>query len=329
MSAKRRHRCTELRLKPVEVAYLVLAHTANNQLLRLLSTMRRSSMRGAIFLHYDAKREPPAHRILNDLEVIKIEPRLAVNWGDATQIDVMLQSVEFITKHVEFEWLTILSGQDYPLRPLPKIEQDLISADYDAFVRAGLAGVYLPRYELQYLNLPTIGYAHLLPQRVRSLFARSRARLNQVQKLIRLEGGTRGTPARLGIRATRTPFNDDFKCMKGSQWMTLNRRAASYLLKFNREHPEVLKYYRNTVIPDESYLQTILCNNKSLRVKDDHRRFILWDEHRISHPVTLTLQHFDKVITSGKDFGRKFDMAVDPTILDALDRVVLSDVDRP
>lgn len=305
------------------MAYLVFAHMANEQLLRLLRTLRKGSPGAAIVMHFDAKREPPARRLLLDLDVLMVEPRVRVNWGDASQVDAMLATIDFAIANVDFEWLTLISGQDYPLRPLNEIEADLQTAGCDAFVRAGPAGRYAYRYELRYWNLPPFRHAYLLPNTVRTSLVGLRRRLNAAQRLIRLEGGVRGTPARIGIRAATSPFDADFRCFKGSQWMTLNQRAASHLLQFTSKHPEILGHYRRTLVPDESNLQSVACNDKGLQVRDDHRRVILWDESRLAHPVTLTMEHFDLLTSSGKDFGRKFDMAVDHQVLDALDRVVL------
>jgi hypothetical protein len=312
-------------VKIAPVAYVVIAHAAHEQFFRLLSTLRSGSPQAAIVLHFDAKRDAPPLALLRDLNVLMVEPRVTVNWGDISQVDAMLASIEFATRHVDFEWLTFISGQDYPLRPLSRIEADLRSAGCDAFVRAGPAGAYTQRYELRYWNLPRFRHAYLFPEGVRSRLVQLRARLNAAQRLVRIEGGVRGMPARIGVRAATTPFGADFPCFKGSPWMTLNRRAVARLLRFTHERPEVLAHYRRTICPDESYLQSVICNDKSLRVHDDHRRFILWDEHKLAHPVTLTMQHLELLIASGKDFGRKFDLAADPHVLDALDRVVLGD----
>lgn len=312
-------------MQVAKVAYIVLAHSAHEQLLRLLRTLRKGSPAAAIVLHFDAKHQAPAPKLLDDLAVHMVEPRIPVLWGNISQVDAMLAALEFTSANVDFEWLTFISGQDYPLRPLDQIEADMQMAECDAFVRAGPAGEYLYRYELRYWNLPRFRHSYLLPDLIRSRFTSIRVKLNAAQRFVYFAGGVRGAPSSIGIRAIRTPFNASFRCFKGSQWMTLNRRATSHLLQFNREHPEVLNHYRRTLVPDESYLQSILWNSQSLRVRDDHRRFLLWNEHKISHPITLTMQHYKAIVSSGKDFGRKFDMATDHAVLDALDRVVFGD----
>lgn len=298
---------------------MVLAHAGHAQLLRLLRTLRQGSPAAAIVLHYDAKGEPPAQSSLHDLGVLMVAPRIRVRWGDASQVDAMLAALEFTTNHIDFEWLTFISGQDYPLRPVGLIEAELRGSDYDAYVRAGPAGVYANRYEFRYWNLPRFRHAYLMPEVVRSSVAGLRRRLNAAQRLFQIEGRVRDAPARLGLRAASAPFGRDFVCCKGSQWMTLNRRAAQRVLQFHRERPEVLRYYRRTLVPDESYLQTVICNDPELRVKDDHRRFIVWDDHRLAHPATLTMHHLPAMLASGKDFARKFDPSVDAEVLDALD----------
>jgi hypothetical protein len=181
-------------------------------------------------------------------------------------------------------------------------------------------GPYGVRYLLHYHPLPRFPYTYRLPRWVRTTLHLARNSLNRSQSFIRVEGGTRGTPLRFGIRVMRHPFRDHFICYKGSTWLTLTSHAVDYLIAFNRIRPEVLRYFRNTFIPDESYFQTVFCNAKELTVCNDNRRYIVWDEARLAHPRTLTVKDLDALTRSGKDFGRKFDLAVDSTVLDELDR---------
>jgi Core-2/I-Branching enzyme len=323
MTSPRANTANRHRAAPVQtadVAYVVLAHAAGEQLLRLLRTLREGSPKAAIVLHFDAKHEPPAPRDLQHIGVLMVKPRITVNWGDASQIDAMLAAIEFTAANVDFRWLTLISGQDYPLRPLSKIESDLRSADCDAFIRAGAAGIYAYRYELQYWHLPRFRRSHLIPERVRAWLDGLRNQSHATQDLFRIEPSPRGLPSRLGIRLPGAPFGDDFVCFKGSQWMTLNQRAVSHLLQSIRSCPAVLRHYRRTLVPDESCLQTIMCNDRRLRVRDDHRRFMVWSNPSSAHPATLTLGELEAMTASGKDFGRKFDMTVDAQVLDALDR---------
>lgn len=312
-------------LQQYEFVYLILSHGKVEQLFRLIRALRVGSPQSAILLHHDAKSAPLDQAALRELGgVYQVEPRVDVQWGDASQVDALLCSVTYALRNLEFSWLSVISGQDYPLRPLTDIEAELRSSPYDAFVRAAPAPAqYRARYYLRYWRLPRFRYAYHIPQWLRATFSWARQHLNRQQSLLRIEGGPRGTPLRLGIRTIRHPFSDDFVCYKGSDWFTLSRSAAQYLIEFGQRQSDALEYFRHTFIPSESYFQTVLCNSKELKVCDDNRRFIVWEDSRLAHPKTLTIEDFDSMTRSGKDFGRKFDTTVDSTVLDALDRIVL------
>lgn len=309
-----------------EFVYLVLSHGESPQLLGLLRTLRKGSPASAIVLHHDAKFACPARDVLDSLGVRLVQPRVAVQWGDASHVDAVLQSLSFTLRELEFDWLALISGQDFPIRPLDTVEAELRGAPFDAFVRAApvaQAG-YGERYFLRYWKLPRFRYWHRVPRQFRKILSWLRQQLNQGQRILRIEGGPRNSPVRIGVFAVSHPFRKGFVCYKGSDWFTLSRRAVQYLVTFGRDHPRVLAHYRRTVLPSESYFQTVLWNARELRVCNDNRRTIIWDESRLAHPVTLRMEHLGELIRSGGDFARKFDAAVDARVLDALTEIVLA-----
>ena len=71
------------------------------------------------------------------------------------------------------------------------------------------------------------------------------------------------------------------------------------------------------MISDESFFQTILVNNRDLKIRNDHLRYIDWGDY---HPKSLGASDFEAVVNSGKHFGRKFDLVSEPEIFDMLDK---------
>jgi hypothetical protein len=309
-----------------EFVYCILSHGKLDQALRLMRTIRMGSPESAILIHHDAKSPPPDDSVLRELGAVSVKPRVSATWGDFSLVEAMRSGIHYAREHIDFDWLVMLSGQDYPLRPIEKSEEDLRRSPHDAFVRASpvMSGPYAFRYYLTYWKLPRFSYTHRVPKPLYRILEISRDLVNRKCRRIRIQPGQNGAPARLGIGIFGHPFSCGFVCHKGSQWLTLSRRATDYLCRFEIDRPDVMDHYRQTLIPDESYFQTILCNASELRICDDHRRFILWDDVKLAHPVTLSMKHFHAMVQSGKDFGRKFDMTVDAQVLDALDSVVLA-----
>lgn len=309
-----------------DFVYCILSHGKLDQMLRLVRTIRMGSPESAILIHHDVKAAPPAEYLLKQVGASLVAPRVSATWGDFSLVEAMRNCIHYARAHIDFDWFVMLSGQDYPLRPIVESENDLRRATHDAFVRASpvMAGPYAFRYLLRYWKLPRFPYAHRVPHPLTRVLQTSRELVNRKCKWIHIQPGHNGAPSRVGVGIFGNPFSSTFVCHKGSQWLTLSKRAVDYVCQFEMDRPDVMAHYRRTLIPDESYFQTILCNAGELRICDDHRRFILWDDAKLAHPITLSMKQFDAMIQSGKDFGRKFDMATDAEVLDALDRVVLA-----
>ncbi len=47
----------------------------------------------------------------------------------------------------------------------------------------------------------------------------------------------------------------------GSTWWALSRDAVAYILQFVQDRPRVVNFFKNTLIPDEAFFQTILGNS--------------------------------------------------------------------
>lgn len=251
--------------------YLIASHTAPDQVLRLASTLRRGSPGASLVLHHDDRRCGIDRAALRRLGVRLVEPPFAANWGEVSLLGMVLRCLRWCLDHTEFDWLTLLSGQDYPLRPVAQIEQSLGDSQVDAFIEAWpcarpalrepvdeFAGRYFFRWR---------------PTRSSTLWSLARAAPDKgrVVRTRRLPSGTW-----IGIRAARSPFGPELACHRGSDWFTLSRAAVAAVGAFVSKRPEVLRYYRRTLHPTESFIQTILANDASFRLSGDHRRFTLW-----------------------------------------------------
>ena len=106
----------------------------------------------------------------------------------------------------------------------------------------------------------------------------------------------------------RTPFGEGLECWYGPRRFALSRDAVAAIDSSVREHPELALYYRDTLRPAESYVQTVLANDPAIRVRDDERR--RWRSAAPIGPGEL-----DAVLGSGADFAGPFDAAA----LDAVD----------
>ena len=101
----------------------------------------------------------------------------------------------------------------------------------------------------------------------------------------------------------------------GSTWMSLSARAVEVISSCPHH---VSSFFQRVPIPDEACFHTVLRNTTGLSFAPDYARYIRWTEGQ-PHPEVLTVSDLDGMVASGAHFGRKFDDAVDASVLDRLD----------
>jgi hypothetical protein len=303
------------------VTYFIASHRNPDQVVRLVGTLH-DTMREAdrIVVHHDPRGSPLDCARLAAYDRVETMPAREVDWGDMSQVDLALSAVDWIVGRHDPDWMVYLSGQDYPLRPAWLIAEHLDAADLDAFIDAQPVeavrwqlgrGRYLYRYP---------GWARApLPGWLSRLLAARNAWLTTRPGVPYLNLWRADDQLHVGVR--RNPFSAEFRCWKGSQWWTLSRRALRYLLQYVSDHPEYRDHFLAVAFAaDEAFINTVLANAMTLRVQiHDNRRYLYFDDPVAGHPMTLTREHAQRALCSGKDFVRKLDVDVDEHLLDMLD----------
>jgi hypothetical protein len=298
----------------VKVAYLVVSHRNPDQILRLVRVLREGG--GEVAVRHDGRREPLPASALQEAGARALEDGIDLAWGDTGYLRMQLNALEWAARELDPDWVVFLSGQDYPLRPLADIEAGLAATEADARLSGfwelatrrdpgGEKTPFFRRYAYRHFIPPAWLPERDLPRAVAPLAYRCR-----------LPGDL---PDRVGVRWPLLPFGDGFRAHVSADWLTLNRRAVAAVTAFARAHARVMRHYRRTIVPAESFFATVLANDPSLRVDPDGRRFISWPRPGAPHPDTLTSDDLDRVLASGMDFARKFDTSIDARVLDLLD----------
>ena len=161
----------------MKIAFLVMNHRPAAQLLRLLAMLRRQLPGAPIVVHHDrfgAGIEASALDRIENAHLLTSEN--AIRWGDFSFVDAYWRSLAWMIEHIEFDWVVLLSGQDYPIKPLSTLGDYLSAIGADAFVRAvpisELSNVAdrrnrNRRYLYQYRPLTTSSQAEQLSGRLR------------------------------------------------------------------------------------------------------------------------------------------------------------------
>src|SRR5471030_465481 len=101
----------------MKLAHLVLAHNEPRQLERLVNRLRHPG--ADIYIHLDKKTAIGPFEYLKNMEnVFFIQNRVKVYWGSYNIVQATLNGFkEILQLGIEYEYVNLLSGQDYPLKP--------------------------------------------------------------------------------------------------------------------------------------------------------------------------------------------------------------------
>ena len=121
-----------------------------------------------------------------------------------------------------------------------------------------------------------------------------------------------------GLRR-RTPFSPERPCYSGSQWVALPRPELDLLLDEDlAPGSQLRRFYRHTVIPDESALVTPL-SWQAAPSELPPVAHVTWDP-ALDQPTVCVLEDLDELVRSGSPFCRKVDSVISAGLMDALDQ---------
>jgi hypothetical protein len=287
----------------VTIAYVVLSHRNPGQVLRLVGALGEGPA-ARVLVRHDQRHSRLDARALEAAGGEPIEDGVAPEWGAWSHVELILGCLQRAEERHDPDWTLILSGQDYPVRPLAESEAELAAARADARLGA------VRRVELR---RPPAGDEFFLRCRYRH-YARPRG-LPHLPRALRPLAYVRDLPPQVGVRRLRRA---PLPLYASADWLTLGRRARA-AVRAAAADPRLTRYFRRVAVPSESFFASTLLGDSSLRVERDHRRFAPFSSPGAAHPDTLTSADLDRILASRADFARKFDSDLDARVLDLLD----------
>ena len=106
---------------------------------------------------------------------------------------------------------------------------------------------------------------------------------------------------RLGLKRN---IPDDIQVMIGSQWWCLRRRTIEWILDFTKKRKDVMRFFRTTWIPDETFFQTLVSH--LVPENEIQRRtltFLMFSDYGM--PVTFYNDHYNLLLSQDFLFARK------------------------
>ena len=281
----------------MKLAYLIQSHKSFEQIDLLINALNDQDT--DFFIHVDKKSELLFEDLKSNYKyhtnIYFVEDRLDVNWGGLSQVMATKKLMELALNTKEYDYLSLLSGQDFPLKSKGFIKQFLEVNKGKQFIEVKPIGKLYWRLkcynffgEFKYNRKPCI---RIIDNLVR-----------MTQKILKIE--------RQNL--------SDFELYMGSSWFTITYNCAQYLIKFLIDNPNYMDDYKYSICSDEHFYQIILMNSKFKNsIANDNLRYIEWFEEK-SSPKTLTIEDYEKLRNSNKLFARKFDTEVDREVITLL-----------
>jgi hypothetical protein len=277
-------------------AYLIFAHKNLDQLVRLVR--RLDTGQAYFFIHIDKKTDTTTYnRELSELRTlpqVQFVKRFHCPWAAFGIIEAQETAMEAALRaDIPFTHLTLLTGQDYPIRPPREIDSFFEAHQGTSFITYG-AKLHKRRYRDIYFHIA--GRHWHIP--------------------LRRMGIKREEPSKMEI-------------VKGWAFFTLSREGAEYALDFVRYNPRYVRFFRYAKHADEYFWHTILFNSP---LKDTLANTTLRHEPfdgKTGHVMVLRKEHLAEIKAKASErfFAKKFDTTVDPDILDLIDRDMLKVTD--
>ena len=277
----------------MRLAHLILAHNRPKQLERLLNRLLYPD--NDIYVHLDKKTDiAPFEYLKNIPNVFFITSRVSVYWGSYSIVEATINSFkEIVDTGIDYKFINLLSGQDYPIQPIKKFN-DYLSENLDSIFMSYLkietewpeAKSRITQYHFNNYNLK----GRYFLQRI-------------INKIL---------PDRV--------FPNSLIPVGRSQWFTIPLESAKYILDYWHANKKIRKFIKLTWAPDEFIFQTILFNSKYCpKMVNDNLRLMKWAPGNTG-PNLLKIDDLDLIMNSGSFFARKFNSDLDSVILDKIDQ---------
>lgn len=302
----------------MRIAYIILAHQYPEQLVRLISRLNTETT--SFFVHIDQKTSDEIyHQVtthLSDLPNVYFLQRYKCYWAEFGPVKATLEGIkEIVNQNIPFDYVSLLTGQDYPIKTNKQIEEFLQKNQGKSFI----AYEPLPRAVWGGNGgFDRVNYWHFRVFSRRVSFPPKPSSQSRVSLLRSL----------LNFLPFRRKFPENFKPFGGYPYWSLSRECVEYINDFVSNNHDFVNFFKYVHAPDEVFFQTVISNSSFKEsVINDNLRYVSWPKPHSRHPETLTKNDFDKITKSAKLFARKFDMTKDADILNMIDQKILSSSD--
>ncbi|MCB5184290.1 beta-1,6-N-acetylglucosaminyltransferase [Methylobacillus gramineus] len=273
------------------IAYLILVHRFPDQFKRLFKAIYDPD--NYYLIHVDQRSgvelETELKQFLASYPNVAMLQSKKMLWGGYSLVDAELRGIkQLLTMGVDWEFFINLSGQDFPLKTQSYIHEFLNDNIGNDFMKIANQATVRPDT------------------------------LHRIEDYCVEEADQIFSP----LPAQKRPFMEGVTPYIGNQWMILSRGFCEFLTR-SPEVSRFVKFYKNTLIADEGFFQTVIMNTSySANIVNDDKRAIDWVPMGTIklRPREFTTNDASALLASKHLFARKFDETIDTNILDIIEQ---------
>lgn len=293
----------------MKICYIISSYKLPEQVVRLVKIL--DSADSFFYIHVDKRSEDSVFfkikdslSSLNNVFFLKRGPSY---YGSFGHVKATLKGINAALKSkIEFDYMVLLTGQDYPIKSIA------FTQDY---LKQNCGKSFLSYYTLddRYAGkwFERLGRIYLFDEKGSHTIFGDKFISRVAYKF------WRGSPTKQNQGLV---FPDGLTPYFGNAYWVIHRKHIEYIFNFVCRQPNYVRFFKHSRVPDECFFHSILLNSiYQYEIVNNDLFYIDWSE-RQSSPAILTTQDFSKLMDSDDLFARKFDMTVDSTILDLIDK---------
>ncbi|MEJ6397410.1 DUF5928 domain-containing protein [Yoonia sp. 208BN28-4] len=269
-----------------KIAFILLCHKDPAAIIRQAEQLTAAG--DYIAIHFDARAPKAAYAQIRDgladnPNVAFAKTRIKCGWGEWSLVQATLHAVEAaVDAFPRASHFYMVSGDCMAIKSA-KYAHDFLDADDVDYVES--FDYFRSDWIKTGFREERLIYRHWFNERTQKrLFYWS---FWAQRKL----GITREVPA-------------DLQIMIGSQWWCLRRRTIEWILDFTRKRKDVMKFFRTTWIPDETFFQTLVRHVVPREeIRSRTLTFLMFTDYGM--PVTFYNDHYDLLLGQEGLFARK------------------------
>ena len=227
-----------------------------------------------------------------------------MNWGGSNHLKAILYLMhEALEEHPDLDYIHIISGQDWPTRPVDEIydffdgNPDIYMCSEDIRNTSDKNQKRISAWQRYYSFLDIFDYKNMKQKILVKAFV-------QFQKMI-------------GVNR----FNKiDIELYHGLVWGGMPGQAAKACFDYIHDNPDFMTFMEYGHASEEFFFQTVFENSEEWkpRIKNRNLRYMLWERKNGSYPGILDEEDLEEIKNGNYMFMRKVEFPISRELVNKL-----------